>query len=95
MSNNDFIIENMDLSHIHLAVYIKLRGGALHSKALHGKAHQGEALQSSRAWSSTVHRGAFCQFPFRWIYYCHSSKSTGKETGKKHLCAVESYTHKS
>ena len=31
-------------------------------------------------------RGAFCQFPFRWIYYCHSSESTGKETGKTHLC---------
>ena len=36
----------------------------------------------------TVHRGAFCQFPLRWIYYCHSSKSTGKETGKMHLCAL-------
>ena len=35
-----------------------------------------------------LHRGAFCQFPFRWIYYCHSSKSTGKETGKTHLCAL-------
>ena len=34
------------------------------------------------------HRGAFCQFPFRWIYYSHSSKSTGKETGKTHLCGV-------
>ena len=34
----------------------------------------------------TSHRGAFCQFPFRWIYYCHSSKSNGKETGKTHLC---------
>ena len=21
---------------------------------------------------STVHRDAFCKFPFRWIYYCHS-----------------------
>ena len=31
----------------------------------------------------TVNRGAFCQFPFRWIYYSHSSKSTGKT----HLCA--------
>ena len=30
----------------------------------------------------TLHKGAFCQFPFRWIYYCHRSKSTGKETGK-------------
>ena len=36
----------------------------------------------------TMHRGAFCQFPFRWIYYYHSSKSTGKETGKPHLSAV-------
>ena len=36
----------------------------------------------------TVHRGAFCQFPFQWIYYCHISKSTGKETGKTHLCAL-------
>ena len=36
-----------------------------------------------------VHSGEFCQFPFRWIYYCHSSKFTRKETGKMHLCAVE------
>ena len=36
---------------------------------------------------TTSHRGAFCQFPFRWIYYCHSSKFTGNETGKAHLCA--------
>ena len=35
-----------------------------------------------------VHRSAFCQFSFRWIYYCHSSKSTGKETEKMHLCVV-------
>ena len=35
-----------------------------------------------------MHRGAFCQFTFRWIYYCHSSKSTGNETGKMHLSAV-------
>ena len=35
-----------------------------------------------------VHRGEFCQFPFWWIYYCHSSKFTGKQTGKTHLCAV-------
>ena len=39
-------------------------------------------------WFLSLHRGAFCQLPFRWIYYwpllCHSSKSTGKETGKTH-----------
>ena len=35
-----------------------------------------------------VHRGAFCQFLFRWIYYYDSNKSTGKETGKTHLCGV-------
>ena len=38
-----------------------------------------------------LHRGAFCQFPFRWIYYCHSSKSTGKKAGKLHLCALFKY----
>ena len=37
-----------------------------------------------------VHRGAFCQFSFRWIYYYSSNKYTGKETGKTHLCAVGS-----
>ena len=44
----------------------------------------------------TVHRGAFCHFSFQWIYYCHSSKSIGKETGKKHLCALTTswYLHK-
>ena len=35
-----------------------------------------------------IHRGVFCQFGFRWIYYYGSNKSTGKETGKMHLCAV-------
>ena len=38
-----------------------------------------------------MHRGAFCKFPFRWIYYCGSNKSTGKETGKTHLCAVQGF----
>jgi hypothetical protein len=38
----------------------------------------------------TVHKGAFCQFPFRLIYYYGSNKSTGRETGKIHLCAVDS-----
>ena len=41
-----------------------------------------------KLYFGTLHRGAFCQFPFRRIYYCHSSKSTGKETGKTHLCAL-------
>ena len=41
---------------------------------------------------TTVHRGAFRQFPFRWIYLCHSGKSTGMETGKTHLCAVVVYS---
>ena len=35
-----------------------------------------------------MHRGAFCQFPFRWIYYYGSNESTGKETGKTYLCAM-------
>ena len=35
-----------------------------------------------------MHRGAFYQFSFRWIYYYGSNKSTGKETGKTHLCSL-------
>ena len=38
--------------------------------------------------SPRPHRDVFWQFLFWWIYYCHSSKSTGKETGKTHLCAL-------
>ena len=34
--------------------------------------------------STPVHRGAFCQYPFRWIYYY----GTGKKIGKTHVCAV-------
>ena len=26
----------------------------------------------------TMQKSVFCQFLFQWIYYCHSSKSTGK-----------------
>ena len=33
-------------------------------------------------------QGVFCQFPFRWIYNYGSNKSTGKETGKMHFCAL-------
>ena len=36
----------------------------------------------------TLYRSAVCQFLFRWIYYCLSSKSTGKKTGKTYLCAL-------
>ena len=36
----------------------------------------------------SLHRGAFCQFTFRWIYYSHSSKSSGKGTGKTRLFAL-------
>ena len=47
------------------------------------------------AVSSALHSGAFCQFPFLWIHYCHSRKSTGKETGKTHLCALQNQQFKS
>ena len=37
----------------------------------------------SIALQCTLHRGAFCQFPFQLIYYCHVVfKSAGKETVK-------------
>ena len=38
--------------------------------------------------NTPLHRGAFCQFPFRWIYCYGNNKSTGKETGKTLLCAL-------
>ena len=34
------------------------------------------------------HSAQRCFLSVSWIYYCHSSKSTGKETGKMYLCAV-------
>ena len=40
-------------------------------------------------FSNEAHWGAFCQFPFWWIYFCYSSKFTGKETVKMHLSAVQ------
>ena len=48
---------------------------------------------TSKSGFTPLHRGAFCQFLFRWIYYCHISKSTGKNTGKKHLCALHIAAH--
>ena len=51
----------------------------------------GSIVGSSLSWGCiyvpTPHRGAFCPFLFWWIYYCHSSKYTGKKTDKTHLCA--------
>ena len=41
----------------------------------------------------SAHRRAFCQFPFRWIYYYDSNKSTGKETGKTHLYEVYEFIY--
>ena len=39
--------------------------------------------------TTALYGGAFCQFPFRWIYYCHSYKSIGKKTGTSVQCNVE------
>ena len=47
------------------------------------------AQKSDNLQYNTLHRGAFCQFPFRRIYYCHSSKSIGKENWQNApLCSV-------
>ena len=45
-------------------------------------------MDESHGIRQPLYRGAFFQCLFRWIHYCHSSKSTGKKTGKKHLCAL-------
>ena len=39
-----------------------------------------------------MHRGAFCQSSFQWIYYYSNNKLTRKETHKSHLSAM---SHKS
>ena len=46
------------------------------------------ALCARSKWARLLHIGAICQCLFRWIYYCHSYKSTRKENGKMHLCVL-------
>ena len=41
-----------------------------------------------------MHKGAFYPFSFRWIHYYGSNKSTGLETGKSHLCALQDFIRK-
>ena len=52
--------------------------------------NENSKVTSKRLWlyCGPLHRGAIGQFPVRWIYYCHSSESTGKEIGKTYLCAL-------
>ena len=54
-----------------------------------------ENAQKSSYTSKPLHRGAFCQFSFRWIWYCDSNKFTGKGTGKTHLCVLVCFLVKS
>ena len=43
---------------------------------------KGEKIQKiSKISVFPLHGGAFCQFPFYWIYYYGSYESTGKENG--------------
>ena len=44
-----------------------------------------EKLSSSISYTA---QRCVCQFPFLWIYFYSSNKSTGKETGKTHLCVL-------
>ena len=37
---------------------------------------------------TAVHRGAFCQFPFGWVYYYGSNKSIERKLAK-HTSAVQ------
>ena len=63
----------------HILITVKLPWLVAHLRLL-------VAPQNGQIMNSRPHRYASCQFPFRWIYYCHSSKSTGKETNKTHFC---------
>ena len=48
-------------------------------------------IQKDDGMITPLHKGGFCQAPFQWIYYYGSNKSTGKETGKTHLCALSKF----
>ena len=50
--------------------------------------HQMAPEAKNQGRTGPVHSGAFCQFPFRWIYYYGNNKSSEKVTGKTHPCAV-------
>ena len=69
-----------------LLANVTLRWGMYPAGKVDISQHLTILLSASTVW--TLHRGAFCQLPFRWIYYCPGSKSMGKETGKIDLCAL-------
>ena len=58
---------------------------------MHNKSQLTSDSKKQLTLNVLVHRGVLCQFPFRWIYYNGSNKSTGKEIGKNHLCVVYQY----
>ena len=45
-------------------------------------------MSKKKVVPKTWHRGAFCKFIFPVDLYCRSSKLTGKEADKMHLCAL-------
>ena len=47
-----------------------------------------QALKKFDLGSGQCTEVLFASFSFRWIYNCHISKSTRKETGKTHICAL-------
>ena len=55
---------------------------------------QAKKVVDIRLCCSLLHRGAFCQFPFRRIYYYGSNKLTGKEIGKTHLCVLVRFANR-
>ena len=44
------------------------------------------AARTPNGFDSRPYRGVFCQASFHSIYFYGNNKSTGKETGKLHLC---------
>jgi hypothetical protein len=46
------------------------------------------SIHNKSCFPNPIHKDTICQLPVRWIYYCHSSESTGEKTGKTHLYAM-------
>ena len=78
----------LDMENIILPIYWQLDTQEKEKTENLGSNNCHRSLKGKKHWLfdlKTLYRGAFCQFPFQWIYYCHIGKYIGKET---HLCVM-------
>ena len=80
-------------THLHYLVKSRLSRALLPTHLKHGLfvEYCFQAIYTTK-WTPgphrLLHRGAFCQFSFLYIYYYGRNKSTRKDTGNLHLCPL-------